>query len=200
MFNINKEFLKDKKEKKEEEKLYYKEIYDYSLHELDSLYERKRHIEIKSLYTLQASAIVITLFSTLIKFTDIPSYISIILIFAFYCVMVFGVFLLLLSLKDTILKYCLIRHIVDKLDKTSVGINVKGIKDADKKYIETPRPYKLLKYENIQKHYKDMAYSISRSIYSLNRINIAKDLLLKMGLDSFVISICIVILLGILVA
>lgn len=39
-----------------------KEIYDYALNLLDIKLERKHHLEIKSLYVLQATAILITLF------------------------------------------------------------------------------------------------------------------------------------------
>lgn len=46
--------------KREEAKL--KEIYDFGLKSLDTKLERKHHFEIKTLYILQATAILITLF------------------------------------------------------------------------------------------------------------------------------------------
>ncbi|MEG0563181.1 hypothetical protein [Anaerorhabdus sp.] len=78
-----------------------KEIYDYSFSNLEGLKNSKRHLEIKSLYVLQATALLLTLFLALDN--SATSVVLICLKMVFYLVIAFTVLLLLLGLNDSIL-------------------------------------------------------------------------------------------------
>lgn len=102
---LNKKVNDLSKEKNQSEIEVKKDIYEYSQHSLDSLFERKRHIEIKSLYVLQASAVLVTLFTTLLGIISTKIKYSIYMtigIILFYILILIAILSLLVALDDTI--------------------------------------------------------------------------------------------------
>jgi len=104
----------DIRDKKENE--LYKEIYTYANNKLEQLHERKRHIEIKSLYVLQATAVVVTLFTALLNYCgELPeqlSWLSSLGIFSFYVVVAITIFFLISSLNDGIVTWRTTRRLI----------------------------------------------------------------------------------------
>lgn len=77
------------------------EIYKHSINQLENTKQIKRHVEIKSLYLLQATAILLTLFSALGPHSN--NTVNIFFEIIFYFVIVGTVIILLLSLNDTLI-------------------------------------------------------------------------------------------------
>lgn len=212
-----KKFFHEKQQGTSEEELL-SEIYTYSKEKLSELHERKRHIEIKTLYVLQASVIIVTLFTILLKycdkFTGIFVTISHVFIGIFYIVLTLSVIVLLFALNDNISKLKFIkwkfRDIFEQMDNDYeiYKITTKTEENDDIKkgeYIETPYVIDLLNMSKKNKcnktiYFKRLCKQYHLSIYSADKINIVKNYCFVFGTKLFIVALIIIISLGILIA
>ncbi|OOM75488.1 hypothetical protein [Clostridium sp. BL-8] len=197
-----------------------KDIYDHSRNYLDSLLERKRHIEIKSLYVLQASAALVTLFTALLTPVKVQYSIPMkIAIFAFYALILVAIIFLLIVLDDTIANSKLIRKICfgkddadekieknkDKLNEESNQANIdsKNKKNNDN-FLNLPRSRGILEKMNgnydLIFYYRKMTKALDKSINSGHKITTIKTKFFHLGIRVFIAAVVVVISLGILIA
>lgn len=167
-----------------------KDIYEYSQRSLDSLFERKRHIEIKSLYVLQASAVLVTLFTTLFGIINTKINYSVYMIVGivmFYILILIAILCLLIALDDTIARWFKPKNEKDNftfLNPPQVDDIITALKEN----------YDLTRY------YTLMSKAIKKSIKSGDIINKVKVKYFHIGVRVFITSVVVVIFLGILVA
>jgi len=163
-----------------------KELYNYAVKKLEMRHESKRHVEIKSLYILQASTVLITLFTGLLAYSDnvnqcfkIP---ILILKFLFYILAALSILSLLISLDDTIANWFK--------------------KGKDGLYQDTLEADEIL--DAINKHNKsffdNIIIDLSKSSKSANRIIEVKDRFMKFGMRLFIFSLAVLVILGIIIA
>jgi hypothetical protein len=154
-----------------------KEIYDYSIKNLEINIDRKHHFEIKSLYILQATAILVTLFVGFKdKITDNLSNVQlanyIFIRNLFYLAILITLITLLLSLFDAIFG------------------KFEDIQDPKVLYYEYPIKTTLKEY------YEEQVKLFSISINSSKKILGKRIIFYNIGLISFIFSVVLLILIG----
>jgi hypothetical protein len=164
-----------------------KEIYDYSLKELEIVLERKHHLEIKSLYVLQPTAVLIALFLGFIDkmgndIIGVQEIQVIILRDCFYVTIVITLILLLLALNDSIINYF--------------------SKGTDGLFSDLPLPNTILENhsnDTLQDFQGNIIKNVSNSIESTINIISLKVSLFYWALFSFIFSIVTLILIGFII-
>lgn len=154
-----------------------KEIYDFSIKALETKLERKHHLEIKSLYILQATAVLITLF---VGFQDkigniTDSKLQANYIFfrnGFYTCILVSLVALLLSLIDAL-----------------TG-----------KFKDFQHPYKLYYQSDVNQTVKE--YYVKQIDYLIEAINSVDIIIAKkvrffnIGVSFFVFAVCLLLIIG----
>lgn len=167
------------RENNDSERLKLKELYDYSINMLKNTTERQYHYDIKSLYLLQATAVLAALFLGLVN-NDTKETIQVVLIFIIYLSLFFTFIFLLKSLGG------------DKL----------MIFGGDKHRVKsTLLPNKIMENEmfiknSIDEHYKQLINDYSDSIESIEELIEKKHSAYINGLVGFIIAVTTIILLG----
>lgn len=164
-----------------------KDLYEYSKYKLNSLMERKRHIETKSLYVLQASAVLVTLFTALMGSRANKNNIIIIMETIFYALILFSMISLLISLDDTVVSW--FKHKKDKANNNYLDTpEVKDIEDT------LQYNYDLLRY------YSLMTDAFVKSNNSGDVITIMKVKYFHYGLRLFIGAVIVLSMMGIILA
>ncbi|MBU3176672.1 hypothetical protein KPL47_09835 [Clostridium estertheticum] len=203
--------LNDNKMRLQEEIEHYKEVYEYAQKELDDLVERKRHIEIKILYLLQACALVITLFTALIGYiiNDDFMYIkfSSYLVVVFYIAIALSVICLVISLDDTLASWKFTKSLFLIIYKTNMDKELKEVYEDGETiglHKEAPTSKLLLEVDineiGKRSYYRRIIKSFIRSTMTSRTLLLCKNMYFTFALKLFVTSIILVIALGILVA
>lgn len=167
--------VKDDKENIDKENID-KEIYTFLLDSYNQHMERKRHIEIKILYLLQATAILITLFLGLVSqsVNAIESIKININEMVFYCSIAVALITLTISLVDTLLNHGRLSFDID------VGEFVEQTKDIDSR----------------DQIYQMLIPNIKKTIESIVSICKVKNRLLCISIFSITIAIGDLVIIG----
>lgn len=172
---VNVQGQEQKKESEQKKRL--EKIYVYSMDVLNIKLERKHHLEIKSLYILQATAILITLF---VGFQDnISNNLSIqqqanFIFFrnSFYITILVSLVALLLSLFD------------------KISGQFQDVQYPSVLYYDYPR------YTILKEFYEEQVKYISNSIESVDSIIKKKIKIHSIGLIFFIIAVILLIIIG----
>lgn len=164
-----------------------KDLYEYSKCKLNSLMERKRHVETKSLYVLQASAVLVTLFTALMGGMANKNIIIIIMEILFYTLILFSMFSLLVSLDDNIVSW--VKHKEDK-DNNNY-LDTPEVRDIESTLQDN---YDLLRY------YRLMTNAFAKSNNSGDVITIMKVKYFHYGLRLFIGAVMMLLIMGIILA
>ena len=178
-----------------------KDLYEYSKYKLNSLMERKRHIETKSLYVLQASAVLVTLYTALMGRIGSKNNIIIIIETVFYILILLSILLLLASLDDTIVSW--FKHKKDKNKNNNVDKS--EVKDEDSSnYLDTPEvkdiEYTLKGNYDLLRYYTLMTNAFVKSNNSGDVIAIMKVKYFHYGLRLFIGAVIMLSIIGIILA
>ena len=157
-----------------------REIYSSSINCKDDAQKRKQHLEIKSLYLLQAVAILISIFGLDSVQKNIANLQTFKILF--YILVGLTLLFLLCCLNDSILEM----FTGDKNDLMQVLISPSQILE---KSIEGN--------VDINEHLKRSIKDNSKCINSIEKLNKVKSRLFKWGLTAFIFSISILILFGV---
>lgn len=163
----------------EQEEAKLKEIYDFGLKSLDTKLERKHHFEIKALYILQATAILITLFvgfqdKISDKLTNLQQINFIFFRNGFYIAIGVTLVALLGSLFDAIFT----------------------------KFIDFKSPKTLKEYYqnyNMTTYYEQQIEYITKSIESVDKIVSQKVFVFNIGIIFFFVAILLLISIGFMI-
>lgn len=159
------------------------ELYNYSVKLLEMKLERKRHLEIKCLYVLQAAAILVTLYLGLVDKINVVTTNSTVLVvilkILFYLAIAITLFLLLISLNDGI-------------------TNFFKPKEAGA-FRDTILPELIMNEhpeDTVDDFHENLIRDFSQSIASADDIIEVKTRLFNKAVTTFIIAVIILIILG----
>jgi hypothetical protein len=199
-----------------------KQIYEYSIRQLAQLNDSKKHLEGKCMNILQASSILVTLFVGLLQYlSDIElrrpfDFLYTFLTVIFYILIIITIILIIWSLNDKIvniiinfskkhkfLEMVLIHlKLLDKIETDELPVY--GNKEEEGLYISLPEVLAVRqnfdKINNLKQYYQSLIICYENTIKSLEVMAITKNSLFLKSLKTFVLSILILIIMGILVA